>query len=77
VDSAVQSYGRVDVMINNAGLMPHSPLERRKIDDGNRTIDVNVTGVLYEIAAPLPHMQRQKPGQDINEILFRPTRQER
>ena len=56
----------VDVMINNAGLMPHSPLERRKIDDWDRMIDVNLKGVLYGIAAALPHMQRQKSGHFIN-----------
>jgi len=66
VDTAVQKYGRVDVMINNAGLMPHSPLERLKIDDWNRTIDVNVKGVLYGIAAALPHMKQQKSGHIIN-----------
>src|SRR5438445_7745721 len=53
-------------MINNAGLMPHSPLERLKIDDWNRTIDVNIKGVLYGIAAALPYMQRQKRGHIIN-----------
>ena len=53
-------------MINNAGLMPHSPLERLKIDDWNRTIDVNIKGVLYGIAAALPHMKRQKAGHIIN-----------
>ena len=53
-------------MLNNAGLMPHSPLERRKIDDWDRTIDVNIKGVLYGIAAALPHMQRQKCGHFIN-----------
>ena len=42
--------------------MPHSPLERRKIGDLNRTIDINIKGVLYGIAAALPHMQRQKSG---------------
>jgi len=57
VDQAVQTYGRIDVMINNAGLMPHSPLERLKIDDWNRTIDVNIKGVLYGIAAALPYMK--------------------
>jgi NADP-dependent 3-hydroxy acid dehydrogenase YdfG len=62
VDAAVQTYRRIDVMINNAGLMPHSPLERLKIDDWNRTIDVNIKGVLYGIAAALPHMRSRKPG---------------
>jgi NADP-dependent 3-hydroxy acid dehydrogenase YdfG len=66
VDAAVQQFGRIDVMINNAGLMPHSPLERLKIEDWNRTIDVNIKGVLYGIAAALPHMQRQKSGHIIN-----------
>jgi NADP-dependent 3-hydroxy acid dehydrogenase YdfG len=62
VDTAVHFFGRIDVMINNAGLMPHSPLERLKIDDWSRTIDVNIKGVLYGIAAALPHMRRQKSG---------------
>src|ERR1700693_1265378 len=53
-------------MINTAGLMPHSPLERLKIDDWNRTIDVTIKVVLYGIAAALPHMKRQKAGQIIN-----------
>ena len=66
VDAAVQAFGRIDVMINNAGLMPHSPLERLKIDDWNRTIDVNIKGVLYGIAAALPYMKQQKAGHIIN-----------
>jgi NADP-dependent 3-hydroxy acid dehydrogenase YdfG len=65
-DSALQVYERIDVLINNAGLMPQSPLERRKIDDWNRTIDVNIKGVLYGIAAVLPCMQKQKSGHIIN-----------
>jgi NADP-dependent 3-hydroxy acid dehydrogenase YdfG len=66
VDHAVQSHGRIDVIINNAGLMPLSPLERLKIDDWDRMIDVNIKGVLYGVAAALPHMKAQKSGQIIN-----------
>jgi NADP-dependent 3-hydroxy acid dehydrogenase YdfG len=66
VDAAVQTYGRIDVMINNAGLMPQSPLERLKINDWDRMIDVNIKGVLYGIAAALPYMKQQKSGQIIN-----------
>lgn len=66
VDAAVKTYGRIDVMINNAGLMPQSPLERLKVDDWDRMIDVNIKGVLYGIAAALPHMKQQKLGHIIN-----------
>ncbi len=66
VDAAVQTYGRIDVMINNAGLMPQSPLERLKIDEWDRMIDVNLKGVLYGIAAALPYMKQQKAGHIIN-----------
>jgi len=65
-DSAVETYGRIDVIVNNAGLMPQSLLERLKIDEWDRMIDVNIKGVLYGIAAALPHMKRQKAGHIIN-----------
>jgi NADP-dependent 3-hydroxy acid dehydrogenase YdfG len=66
VDAAVKEYGRIDVMLNNAGLMPHSPLERLKLDDWNNMIDVNLRGVLHGIAAALPYMKEQKSGHFIN-----------
>jgi NADP-dependent 3-hydroxy acid dehydrogenase YdfG len=66
VEAAVELHGRIDVILNNAGLMPHSPLERGKIEDWDRMIDVNLKGVLYGIAAALPHMTRQKSGHIIN-----------
>ena len=46
--------------------MPQSPLERLKIEEWDRTIDVNIKGVLYGIAAALPHMKQQKSGHIIN-----------
>jgi NADP-dependent 3-hydroxy acid dehydrogenase YdfG len=66
VDHAVQTHGCVDAIINNAGLMPLSPLEALKVEDWDRTIDVNLKGVLYGIAAVLPHMKEQQGGHVIN-----------
>lgn len=66
VEAAVRAFGRIDVMINNAGIMPQAPLERLKVDEWDQMIDVNIKGVLYGIAAALPHMQRQKAGHIIN-----------
>jgi NADP-dependent 3-hydroxy acid dehydrogenase YdfG len=59
-------HGHNDVMLNNAGIMPQAPLELLKVDEWDRMIDVNLKGVLYGIAAALPHMQRQKGGHFIN-----------
>jgi len=66
VENAVQTFGRIDVLINNAGVMPVSPIDRYKIDEWDLMIDVNIKGVLYGIAAALPHMKEQKAGHIIN-----------
>lgn len=66
VEQAVKAYGRIDVMLNNAGVMPLSPLEMLRVEEWNATIDVNIRGVLHGIAAALPHMKAQKSGQIIN-----------
>jgi NADP-dependent 3-hydroxy acid dehydrogenase YdfG len=66
VGRAVELHGRIDVMLNNAGLMPQSLLEKLKVDEWERMVDVNIKGVLYGIAAALPHMMAQKSGHIIN-----------
>jgi len=66
VDTTVQKFGRVDVIINNAGVMPLSLVESLKVDEWNTMIDVNIKGVLNGIAAVLPYMKEQKFGQIIN-----------
>lgn len=65
-DFALTNYGRIDVLINNAGVMPLSPLAARKLDEWRQTLDVNVHGVLNGIAAVLPVMEQQGGGQIIN-----------
>lgn len=65
-DFAMEKYGKIDVLVNNAGVMPLSPLSALKIDEWNQMIDVNIKGVLHGIAAVLPVMEREKRGQVIN-----------
>ncbi|MBW5414698.1 SDR family NAD(P)-dependent oxidoreductase [Pseudomonas sp. MAG002Y] len=66
IQAAITAFGRVDVMINNAGIMPNSRLDQRKVEDWERMIDINLKGTLYGIAAVLPIMQQQKSGHIIN-----------
>ena len=66
VQFAEKTFGKVDVIVNNAGLMPLSPLEALKVDEWDRMIDVNIKGVLYGIAAGLPIFKRQGYGHFVN-----------
>lgn len=66
VDHAVNTFGRIDVMINNAGVMPLGPLEMLRLDEWDQCIDVNIKGVLWGVAAALPHFKAQQFGQFIN-----------
>ncbi len=62
----LDTYGKIDIAINNAGIMPLSRLEKLRVDEWDTTIDVNIKGVLYSIASVLPHMQSAKSGHIIN-----------
>lgn len=68
VELATDRYGKLDVMINNAGIAPISRLDDLRIDDWDDMIDVNVKGVLYGIAAALPVFRRQGYGHFVNTL---------
>lgn len=66
IHSVIADFGKLDVMINNAGLMPLAPMSECRTDEWDQMIDVNIKGVLYGIAAALPVFEKQKSGQFVN-----------
>lgn len=66
VQGAIAKFGRMDVLVNNAGLMALAPIEKTLVDEWDRMIDINIKGVLYGVAAALPVFARQKGGHIIN-----------
>ena len=66
IDTALAVFGKVDVLVNNAGLMAIAPIDALKVEEWERMIDINIKGVLYGIAAALPHFRAQNSGHFIN-----------
>ncbi|MEW9502829.1 SDR family oxidoreductase [Jeotgalibacillus marinus] len=62
----IEQFGQIDILVNNAGVMPLSFLSKRKVDEWDRMVDVNIKGVLYGIGAVLPYMEEQKSGHIVN-----------
>jgi NADP-dependent 3-hydroxy acid dehydrogenase YdfG len=66
VSRTVERWGRLDVLVNNAGLMLLSPIDRARVEDWQRMLDLNVLGLMVTTRAALPHMRRQKDGHVVN-----------
>jgi NADP-dependent 3-hydroxy acid dehydrogenase YdfG len=66
VQGAIDKHGRIDVIVNNAGIMPIAPMAALKVEEWDQMIDVNIKGLLFGVAAVLPIMQKQKQGHIIN-----------
>jgi NADP-dependent 3-hydroxy acid dehydrogenase YdfG len=66
VARTVDRWGRLDVLVNNAGLMALSPIDRAHVEDWKRMLDLNLLGLMVATRAALPHMRRQKDGHVVN-----------
>jgi len=66
VKLACERYGKLDVLVNNAGVMPISPLDDLRVEEWEEMIDINIKGVLYGIAAALPVFRKQGFGHFVN-----------
>lgn len=66
INAAIKKWNKVDVLVNNAGLMPLSFVKNLKMDEWEQMIDVNVKGVMYCTAAAIPHMIKQNSGHIVN-----------
>jgi NADP-dependent 3-hydroxy acid dehydrogenase YdfG len=66
VAETIEEFGHIDVLVNNAGLMPLAPMTALKVDEWGRMVDVNIKGVLNGIEAVLPHMEKSGQGHVIN-----------
>lgn len=66
IEETHKAFGKVDVLVNNAGLMPLSFIENLKVDEWDKMVDVNIKGVLNGVASVVPDMKEQKSGHIIN-----------
>jgi NADP-dependent 3-hydroxy acid dehydrogenase YdfG len=66
VGRTVDRWGRLDVLVNNAGVMLLSPIDRAEVEDWRRMLDLNLLGLMVATRAALPHMRRQKDGHVVN-----------